>query len=74
MFPRCWTIAGPLKIIKKNIKVSRSQLKYEFEHLMAKLEKRDNVRFKNLKKLKRIQAHPLFKIIKGKIADWEKIK
>jgi hypothetical protein len=63
-----------LKIIKKDIKVSRSQLQYEFQHLLAKLANRDPDKFLALKKNSKIPAHPLFQIIPGPIAKWEKME
>ena len=60
------------------INVTKGQLKYEFNWLQRKLETRDN-----LMKLSNeyyhsvnnyiIEAHPLFKIVKGEIESWEKV-
>jgi len=66
--------ARDLKIIKKNIRVSRSQLAYEFNHLLTKLKVRDNKRHQALKSLKKILPHSLFKVVRGKIEEWEKVK
>ena len=65
-----------LAIKKKidKIKVSNKQLLFEFNHLLRKLKKRDPKSYKRLLKIKRPQANPLFKITRGKIADWEKSK
>lgn len=64
----------PLKIIKKNIKVNNDQVVYEFKHLLAKLKLRDNKKYQGLKKIVKIQVHPLFREVIGSIEDWEKIK
>ena len=53
--------------------VMRGQIKYEWDHFMAKLLKRDIQRFIHLKLVRKIDSHPLFKIIQGGVEDWEKI-
>lgn len=65
---------SPLKKKLKNIKVSTEQIKYEFQHLLNKLKIRDRKRYQSLKKSVKIIPHPLFKQVKGKIEEWEKIK
>lgn len=62
-----------LKSSKNKIVVSDGQLAYEFSHLLKKLALRDPKKFKELKALKIITAAPLFKIIKGERAIWEKV-
>jgi hypothetical protein len=62
---------GLLKKTNK-INVSSEQVKFEFNHLLNKLKKRDIVKYKQLKYIKRIETHPLFKKIPGKLEDWEK--
>ena len=54
---------------KKKIKVTTNQLKYEIQHLFKKLNKKISA-----KDLKNIQVNSIFKIIKGNIENWEKIK
>jgi hypothetical protein len=51
--------------------VTDGQLNYEFKHLLNKLKVRDASKYKMLKKLDRIEPHPLFKIIHGNIEEWE---
>jgi len=53
--------------------VMRGQIKYEWDHFMAKLLKRDIQRFIHLISVRKIDSHPLFKIIQGGVEDWEKI-
>lgn len=53
--------------------VTRGQIEYEWNHFMAKLLKRDIQRFIHLKSVRKIDPHPLFKIIRGGVEDWEKI-
>jgi hypothetical protein len=55
------------------LRVTKGQLDYEVKHLLRKLKIRDPKKFKELKSVKIFEAHPLFKIVKGKIEDWEKI-
>lgn len=53
------------------IKVTTGQLAYEKEHLLRKLKTRDKKKFKELESIHKLQTHPLFKTIKGNIAQWE---
>ena len=59
----------PNKINK--MMVHQGQLDYEFKHLLAKLYVRDLVLFEKFKKIKKIETHPLFEVVKGGIEDWE---
>lgn len=52
--------------------VTRGQLEYEWNHLMQKLKVRDPKLRAKLEKVKQPQAHPLFKVRRGQIAEWEK--
>ena len=45
---------------RKKIKISRQDLSDEFAWLLTKLRKRSPEKFRQLKKLKRIEPHPLF--------------
>jgi hypothetical protein len=54
------------------IAVTAGQLRYEWDHLLRKLETRDQSRLEILRSEKRIDIHPLFKKKKGGIAEWEK--
>ena len=56
------------------IAVTRGQIKYEWDHFMAKLLMRDTQRFNELKAVRKIDQNPLFKIIQGGVEEWEKIK
>ena len=53
------------------INVTSQQIDYEKQHLLTKLESRDQLRQKELMQLKSVEVHPLFKVVKGRIADWE---
>jgi hypothetical protein len=56
----------------ERMSVMRGQVEYEWDHLMAKLIKRDPQRFGDLSPVRRIAPHPLFKIVPGGVEDWEK--
>lgn len=53
------------------IAVTRGQLDYEWQHLLAKLQQRDPELWKEHQSLSRPTAHPLFRIQPGPIAAWE---
>ncbi|MGE5698952.1 MAG: pyrimidine dimer DNA glycosylase/endonuclease V [Deltaproteobacteria bacterium] len=53
--------------------VTRGQIKYEWDHFMSKLLKRDPQKFNELKSVRKIDPHPLFKIIQGGVENWEKM-
>jgi len=56
---------------KELIIVTKGQIEYEFQHLLKKLKIRDLEKFEKLKNIKKIEIHPMFKIINGNIEDWE---
>ncbi len=58
--------------LKIKIDLTDQQLKYEFNHLIKKLEIRDENKFNEIKNLKQ-EPHPIFNLVKGKIADWERV-
>jgi len=57
----------------EKIKINNDQLYYEFDHLLKKLKKRDYKKYKVIKNPKAIIPHPIFKVVDGKIEDWEKL-
>ena len=54
------------------IPVCRGQLDYEWDHLMRKLRVRDPARARELRAVRRPQAHPLFRVVAGPVEPWEK--
>lgn len=52
--------------------VTHAQLTYEFSHLLKKLNQRDPVLFQKFHAIQDPLPHPLFQVIHGPIADWEK--
>jgi len=59
--------------IKNKIPVSEGQIYYEFQHLLKKLLKRDIKKYEEIKNTKKIEAHPIFKVIEGDIEPWERL-
>ena len=55
------------------IKVTEGQMQYEAGHLLKKLKARDPLRYNQFKTIGRAQPHPLFRVAKGEIEDWEVI-
>jgi hypothetical protein len=64
------------KIIGKRracrIAVSRGQLAFEWAHLKEKVRLREPKWFKRLCGRRRIKPHPLFVVVAGEIAPWER--
>lgn len=52
--------------------VARGQLEFEWHHLMEKLKARDPRWFVRMATVKTPQPHPLFRVVRGDIARWEK--
>ncbi len=59
------------KFRRSKMKVTDGQMEYELKHLKRKLKTRDSKKFKEIARLKTLDSHPLFKTVKGPIADWE---
>lgn len=57
---------------RERIRITKGQLRHEFNWLLRKLRRRDQVRYQKLCTLRRIESHPLFSVAAGPIADWEK--
>ena len=56
---------------KSKLTVTKGQMDFEILHLLKKLRSRDPKLFKRLKKIKKIEPHPMFRRVKGEMADWE---
>jgi len=61
-----------VKEMSPKITITDGQLKYEFQHLLGKLAKRDAGRYQELIGKRNIASHGLFQKVKGEVADWEK--
>jgi len=52
--------------------VTRGQLAFEWRHMMGKLEARDPERHTRLVSLTAPRPHPLFRVVPGDVAPWER--
>ena len=59
---------------KTKMSVTTGQLKYERQHLLNKLKIRDVIKYNENKSELVFESHPIFKVIKGNIAEWEFVK
>lgn len=55
------------------LRVTKGQLRYEFEHLRRKLKQRDKDRYRKTASIEMPQAHPLFRVAPGAVEEWEKV-
>lgn len=58
---------------KAPLVVTDGQLSYEFSHLKAKLARRDRQLYAELQEVKSPEPYPLFKVVPGLVASWEKV-
>ena len=56
------------------LEVSEGQIIFEFKHLLFKLKSREINLYEKIEETKTIMQHPMFKIVKGEIENWERIK
>jgi len=54
------------------LEVTDGQIGYEFNHLLNKFKNRAPDRYELLKTTEEIKSHPLFRIVKGDIEEWER--
>ena len=54
--------------------VSRGQVGYEWDRLLSKLQRRDPERFIALKPVRKVDPHPLFRIVQGGVEEWERTR
>ncbi len=57
----------------KTLQVPSGQLTYEWQHLLHKLEERCPTRWHEQRDL-RPRAHPCFRVVRGPIAPWERVR
>ena len=57
---------------RSQLVVTRGQLEFEWDHLLRKLGARDPQRRARLAALGAPLPHPLFRIVRGEVAHWEK--
>ncbi|MFN3910313.1 MAG: pyrimidine dimer DNA glycosylase/endonuclease V [Candidatus Anstonellaceae archaeon] len=58
--------------LSSKIPINSGQIKFEFKHLLKKLNLRDKKKYKEIKSTKDIELHPIFFKVPGKIEKWEK--
>lgn len=51
--------------------VTTGQMQYEIKHLLNKLKVRDDEKYIEMLAHSEIMPHPIFKVLKGEIEDWE---
>jgi len=56
---------------KSKVPVTTGQLKYEAEHLLIKLRKRDPGKYEELRSITAFENHPVFEPVDGDIEEWE---
>jgi hypothetical protein len=54
------------------VRETAGQLAYEWQHLMKKLDRRSPALARSLRSVRRPKANPMFRIVPGRIRDWEK--
>lgn len=59
--------------VNYNLRLTRGQFIYEWEHLKAKLSRRDPLWFLQFFDLEMPESHPLFLIVAGSLELWEKM-
>jgi hypothetical protein len=64
------------KILKRRancvIEETRGQLLYEWKHLRKKLKARSPLVYRQWQEVDDPEGHPLFRIVEGKVRDWER--
>ena len=58
--------------VRGRMHVHREQLLFEWRHLLAKLKARDPRRYAQFALVQRPRAHPLFRVVPGAVAHWER--
>ena len=60
--------------LSQRIPVTEGQLQYEWQWLLAKLRRRSPRDYRRQRGIVRPAAHPLFRVVPGPVADWERVK
>jgi hypothetical protein len=58
--------------LRSQIEETKGQLLYEWTHLKAKLRTRAPEVYRRFRTVKTPEPHPLFRIVPGKIREWER--
>lgn len=51
---------------------TRGQLRYEWQHLLRKLAKRNPRLYERWRREEAPEAHPLFRVVRGEVEPWER--
>jgi hypothetical protein len=62
---------GPVRM-RSHIRATSGQLAHEWRHLLRKLRSRSPSNFRRWRKLASPEPHPLFRIVRGPVAQWER--
>jgi len=62
---------GPVRR-RVELAAATGQLAHEWDHLLAKLRARSPQHFERLRDIAKPQAHPIFRLTSGGVADWER--
>jgi hypothetical protein len=70
-FDRARIDAKPSRVA---MRVTSAQLRLEWEHLKAKLQRRNNVFYDAIARVRAPLPHPSFSVVRGAVADWERLE
>lgn len=59
--------------VRTRIPVARGQLAYEWEHLLSKVRRRRPAHLRVLAAVRAPRVHPLFRLVPGPVAGWERV-
>lgn len=62
---------GPVRELRP-IVATTGQLEYEWRHLARKLRARNPRVYRSQRNVRRIEAHPLFRVVAGPVQSWER--
>jgi hypothetical protein len=54
------------------LRATRGQLAFEWRHLLRKLRSRSPAVHRERRRVRRVDRHPLFRIVKGPVESWER--
>jgi hypothetical protein len=63
----------PRRTSAPRIEISDGQLRFEWQHLIAKLRERDPARLRQFATITDPLPHPFFAVVPGSVAAWEKV-
>ena len=59
---------------RTRMEVHSGQVAFERRHLLTKLQSRDYIQFSKVRLIKKLEVHPMFRVVQGEIAAWEVTK